>query len=119
MTEITRKSLPGGAVLLEKELPAPELPADLRIENIQPIADEPQQEIICQFCAQHGERTPATALLVPSSNGFAMIPAVDAPPPGVEFMSLCTPHAQRAKKQIKKRLRAIKRYSTNLYTQEQ
>ena len=113
---IIKKSLPGGAVLLEKELVAPELPADLQIENIEPVA---QQEIICQFCARDGKREIATALLVPSSNGFALIPAVEVPPSDVPFMSFCTPHANRAKKQINKRLRKMKRYATNLYTHQE
>lgn len=116
---IIHKSLPGGAVLLEKELPSPEdlLPNDLKIENIRPEPED-QRRIICQVCNKHGKRVDATALLVPTPNGFVLIPALEIPPDGVQYGSFCAAHAKRTKKILNKRMRQIRRYSTNLYTQE-
>ena len=110
---ITSKRLPGGAVLLEKELEQPELvPDDLKLENIEPVRP---RTIVCSECHKKGVRREAVAVLTPTPHGLALLP-VEAAPDGGEFMSLCAPHAVRAKKQIRKRVRKMKRYATNLYT---
>ena len=106
---IVTKQLPGGAVLLEKELETPEdlLPDELRLENIVP---EPKRRILCQACNHAGKRVDATELIVPTGDGFAAIPATGEVPPG-EFMSFCAAHARRAKKKIRKRVRQMQRYA--------
>ncbi len=71
------------------------------------------REIECADCwQQDGKHVPAVTVLTQS--GFR--PLEEAVQP---FRGLCARHARRWGRQIRKRIRRIECFSTNLYAQEQ
>ncbi len=98
---ILQKELPGGAVLLEKEL--------VEEEPLRPIP-----KVECAVCWRTEKRhRPAAVALKDDPVRFVPIDADLIQP----FMGLCARHARKTQKTLKQRVRKMQRYTTNLYAE--
>lgn len=67
-------------------------------------------DILCAVCFKAGKTRKAVVALKDDPIRFVAIHNVEQP-----FMGLCRPHAEKTQKTLKKRMRRIQKFATNLY----